>query len=149
MEFIEVKDHGSLRTFYKENGLEVSDEIESEDGAVFSIAAVTDGAVAAAATLSYRKGIFILDYIAVAARLRGTGLGSRLLDRINKRAKELNAKRVYITARRPGFFKANGFMEGQPEGVDMNEGCVGCPQYNTSCVSVPMFLELGEEYDQK
>ena len=60
--FENVKNHNSLIEFYRENGLEVSNDIETEDGAVVSLALTENGKVISAATLSYRFGVFILDY---------------------------------------------------------------------------------------
>lgn len=148
MNIFEIKDHNSLKKFYEQNCLEVSDDLKSDDGAIFSIGTNIDGTVVAAATLSLRKENFILDYVAVAPQHRKMGLGGEILETIIKKAVSLGAKNIYITARRPEFFRKHGFINGSPENLDMNEGCVGCPQYNTTCVSVPMVLNLGENYDQ-
>lgn len=148
MEIIEIKDHNQLKKFYAQNCLEVSDDLKSDDGAIFSIGTYVDGNVIAAATLSLRKENFILDYIAVLPKSRGLKLGRTLLREIIKKATELGAENIYITARKPEFFKRNGFKNGSPSNIDMNEGCIGCPQYNTSCVSIPMVLDLGDFYDE-
>ena len=148
MNIFEIKDHNSLRIFFAENGLEVSNDIERDDGAIFSVIAQENNATIAAATLSLRQGHYILDYIATTPDSRCLGLGSKLLETIVKKVKSLGAKSLYITARNPQFFKKHGFTKGQPKNLDMNEGCIGCPQYNTTCVSVPMVLNLGENYDQ-
>ena len=148
MDIFEIKNHNSLKKFYEQNCLEVSDDLKSDDGAIFSIGTNIDGTVVAAATLSHRKGNFILDYIAVAPQHRKMGFGSEILETIIKKSENLGAKNVYITARRPEFFRKHGFIDGSPKNLDMNEGCIGCPQYNTTCVSVPMVLKLGENYDE-
>lgn len=144
MRFFEVEEHTLLNPFYEKNGLEVSENIVTDDGAVLSVAAQSEGNTVAAGTLSKRHGVFILDYIAVEPCFRMHGLGGEILSEILRKAGCMGAEAVYITARRPSFFKKHGFKEGSPKGIDMNEGCIGCPQYNTTCVSVPMYLKLGE-----
>lgn len=142
MQFSETNKHNILYDFYLENGLEVSKNIESDDGAFYSVVALNSGVIAAAATLSFRKNIFILDYIAVGSNYRKIGLGKQAIDMVVKKAKELNAKAIFITAKEPAFFKKVGFIQGSPEGVDMNEDCLGCEKYGKECVSVPMKLIL-------
>lgn len=142
MEFSEIAEHNSLIGFYRQNGLEVSDDIAAEDGAVYSIAAEINGNTVAAATLSHRFGVYILDYIAVDESLRRTGAGTKAVLLIRQRAKALGADRLYITAKNPEFFKASGFREGSPDGVDMNADCIGCPQFEAHCVKLPMYLIL-------
>lgn len=134
--------HNSLISFYKLNGLEVSDDIALQDGAVFSIAEKYENRVLAAATLSQRSHVYILDYIAVDKSQRRKGIGSEALRLISEKARQLGADRLYITARNPGFFKSAGFKEGAPDGVDMNADCEGCPQLFNGCVKLPMYLIL-------
>lgn len=142
MNFSEFDDYKALREFYMNNDLEVSDDIVGQDGAVFSVAGDENGKILAAATLSQRHGIFILDYIAVASDLRGKGIGREIFRLIQQKSVLLNADRIYLTARNPGFFRTLGFMEGSPENVDMNADCKGCLQYGNICVSVPMYKEV-------
>jgi N-acetylglutamate synthase-like GNAT family acetyltransferase len=142
VQFNETNKHNILYDFYFGNGLEVSKNIESDDGAFYSVVALNNGVIAAAATLSFRKNIFILDYIAVDSNYRKAGLGKQAIDMIVKKAKELSAQAIFITAKEPAFFKKIGFIQGSPEGVDMNEDCLGCEKYGKECVSVPMKLIL-------
>lgn len=142
MDFTEVTRHQDLSAFYVQNGLETSEDIEADDGAVYSIAARSDGALLAAATLSFRDGAFILDYIAVAPQFRRAGMGAEAVNIIAAKARLLGARKLYITARNPAFFKALGFSEGEPDGIDMNAGCKGCHQYGNGCSPLPMFLIL-------
>lgn len=142
MNFFETHDHNGLCGFYRQNGLEVSDDILADDGAVFSIKCVVDGETASAATLSRRFSVFILDYVAVEPKFRKKGLGEKAVTAVTLKAKELGADRLYITAKSPGFFNKIGFSEGSPEGVDMNADCVGCPELNNGCRKLPMYIEL-------
>ena len=141
MGFVEAE-HNELAEFYRSNGLEVSDDIAVEDGAVYSIKYVQDGKLIAAATLSFRFNVFILDYIAVDPEFRGRNFGALTLTRILKKAKEMGADKLFITARNPSFFERFGFKEGSPQGVDMNFDCIGCPEYNNGCSKKPMYIDI-------
>ena len=140
MQFKTVSDHNSLSVFYRGNGLEVSQNIEAEDGAIYSIASVKHGRIVAASTLSYRKGVYILDYIAVDETLRRMGAGKTAVGIIAEKARELGADKIYISARNPAFFSSIGFINGSPKGIDMNADCAGCPQFGHGCEPVPMML---------
>lgn len=135
-------EHNELVGFYRDNGLEVSNDIATEDGAVYSIKLCQNGRVQAAATLSLRFGVYILDYIAVDPKFRGRNLGALALNRILEKAKEMGADKLFITARNPHFFEHFGFKEGSPEGVDMNADCIGCPEYNNGCFKKPMYIDI-------
>ncbi len=142
MNFIETDDHNGLISFYRENGLEVSSDLVRDDGAVFSIKCVENGKIISAATLSRRFEVFILDYVAVDPQYRKKGLGESAVAEILLKAGQLGAKKVYITSKNPMFFKKLGFLEGSPEGVDMNADCVGCPQFNNGCTKLPMYINI-------
>lgn len=142
MNFIETDDHNGLKSFYRENGLEVSDDLVRDDGAVFSIKYVENSQTISAATLSRRFEVYILDYVAVDPDHRKKGLGEMAVAKMLSKAKQLGAKKVYITSKSPVFFKKIGFLKGSPEGVDMNADCVGCPQFNNGCTKLPMYIKI-------
>ncbi len=142
MLLLETNDHNSLGEFYRENGLEVSDDIFADDCAVFSIKCVENGKTIAAATLSHRFCVYILDYVATDLNHRKKGLGEKAVALIRAKAKEFGADKLYITAKNPEFFKRIGFLEGSPEGVDMNADCIGCPEFNNGCRKLPMYIDL-------
>ncbi len=140
--FSETQDHNGLIPFYKDNGLEVSDDIVRDDGAVYSIKYIVDGTVVSAATLSHRFGVYILDYVAVDPRHRRKGFGETAVRTVTEKAKALGADKLYITARNPEFFGRLGFKEGSPQGVDMNADCIGCPQFGNGCTKLPMYIDI-------
>lgn len=142
MQFFETHDHNGLCEFYRQNGLEVSDNLRRDDGAVFSVAAVENGKLVVAATLSQRFCVYILDYIAVEPDFRKKGLGEKAVKAVKEKAKELGADKLYITAKNPKFFKKISFTEGSPEGVDMNADCIGCPEFDNGCRKLPMYIDL-------
>lgn len=142
MLFLETNDHNSLCEFYRENGLEVSDDIFADDGAFFSIKCVENGKTIAAATLSRRFGVYIIDYVATSPDHRKKGLGEKAVTVVKACAKQRGADKLYITAKNPAFFKKIGFQNGSPKGVDMNIDCIGCPEYNKGCQKLPMYIDL-------
>lgn len=130
--FEKIEDHGTLTAFYASCGLEVSDDI-NKDGAFFSVAETENGNFIAAATLSKRNGVFILDYIAVDPKHRKSGLGRQVFDIIKQHAESEGAEYLYITTKAPPFFEKLGFTYGEPENFDLNADCKGCPQLGNGC----------------
>ncbi|MBO5913160.1 MAG: GNAT family N-acetyltransferase [Clostridia bacterium] len=137
-----VDSHNSLIEFYRKNGLEVSDDLMKDDGAVFSVRVIENEKTIAAATLSQRLSVCILDYVAVEPEFRKKGLGEKTVTAVKLKAKELGADKLYITAKSPEFFKKIGFVNGSPIGIDMNADCIGCPEFNNGCKKQPMFIDL-------
>ena len=142
MEFKTTDNHNSLYNFYCENSLEVSRDISIEDNAIFSFKYEDESGVLAAATLSKRKDNFILDYVAVADALRGKGIGKKLVLEMLNNAKIMGAKEVFISAKNYNFFKALGFIEGEPKNLDLNNDCKGCPQFLNGCNPVKMKIDI-------
>lgn len=140
MEFLEIKKHNILTEFYTKNGLEVSKNIECDDGAIYSLVNNSEKTLAAA-TLSFRKGEFILDYIAVDTTCRNMGVGFLLLEKIINKAKSLGAKNVFLSAKEPLFFKKFGFLEGAPH-FDINADCIDCKKLHKECNPKPMVFKI-------
>ena len=136
-----ITDHKALTEFYIGNGLEVSLD-PATDGAFYSVAEISEGKPIAAATLSFRQGIFILDYIAVDPLFRGKNLGAKVFSLIKQKAIEKGATELYITTKVPLFFEKLGFVLGEPEGVDLNADCKDCPQLDITCHPKNMKLIL-------
>ena len=142
MEFLPIQKHNILSEFYITNGLEVSNDIEKDDGAIYSICLSINGKIAAAATLSYRKETFILDYIAVIVSERKNGIGKKAIGLIIEKARALGAEKIYISAKEPLFFSSVGFKNGAPPSYDINRDCKKCSKLGVSCNPVPMVLEI-------
>ncbi len=142
--FKEMPDHKVLTSFYAENGLEVSQSPEA-DGAFFSIAEFDGEKVIAAATISQRNGVFVLDYIAVDQKHRKKGLGEAAFDIIRKKAETVGATELYITTKVPLFFEKLGFTYGEPKDFSLNADCEGCPQLGTVCHPKNMVLNINKE----
>ena len=139
--FCRFDDEKALRGFYLENGLEVSDDFKS-DNAFFSLAETENGSITAAATLSKRRGVMILDYIAVKKDKRHGKKATDLLFEMLSECRKRGEKEVYITTKVPEFFSRFGFTPGNPDGIDLTDECKGCLQYKNGCKSQPMRLKL-------
>ena len=86
-----------------------------------------------ACTLAFREGEYIIDGIALAPASRGSGAGTALLAAAEDEVRARGGERVYLVARAPEFFRANGYgtiaRSDAPEFFE----CFGCDQYNRSC----------------
>lgn len=142
MNFKEEKNHNRLTSFYSQNGLEVDNNPEADNGAVFSIVYENSGTILAAATLSFRCDVYILDYIAVDKALRRKKVGSKALEIIIKKTRDLGGDTLYLSARNPMFFKAHGFVSGKPKTINLLSDCLNCEQYKTTCNPENLKLDL-------
>jgi N-acetylglutamate synthase-like GNAT family acetyltransferase len=68
------------------------------------------------------------------------GLGKSLLLRLVDEVRLRGGKSIYLVARAPGFFAANGFEVVPRENAPNFFECFGCPQYNQSCFPEVMRL---------
>ena len=96
------------------------------------------------ATLRKDGDIYSVDWLAVAERMRGKGLGEGLVAVISKEAEERGADRLWALARAPEFFEKIGFRR-----VVADDGigptlvnCQVCGQYQKSCFPAIMKKDL-------
>ena len=96
-----------------------------------------DGAAASniigACTLAFREGEYIIDGIALAPASRGSGAGTALLAAAEDEVRVRGGERVYLVARAPEFFRANGYETIARSDAPEFFECFGCDQYNRSC----------------
>ena len=131
---IPTDDHESLNGFYAENGLEISEDDPTDTSALKSWRLFDEnGVFAGAVTLAFRQGDYIIDGIALAQDHRGQMLGTGLLKTALVDARDRGAERVFLVARAPEFFRANGFVTVPREEAPEFFECAGCDQYNVSC----------------
>lgn len=145
-----TEDLYTLNKFFEENDLEIGDEDEPEKTDPVAAWNVVDTkGMAGGILLALCEGEYILDGIAVREDLRGTNLGKELLFKILKEAKNRGAKRIYLVARAPDFFRKYGFKKTNPAKVPPFFGCLGCPQYNKICFPEVMIKEglKNEDYN--
>lgn len=89
--------------------------------------------IVGACTLAFRQGEYIIDGIALAPKLRGTGGGTALLQTAEAEAAARGGARIYLVARAPEFFRTNGYVTVERGDAPEFFECFGCDQYNKSC----------------
>ena len=138
-----TEDYEKLVPFFIENELEFSDEDPVPTDRVKCWEIVDgDGKLIGGFVLAKREGEFIVDGIAIDPEYRKFKLGKALLEKGIEEALKRGAKRIYLVARAPGFFRKYGFVTiSREESPDFFE-CLTCPQYNVSCFPEVMKLAL-------
>ena len=135
-------DHEQLNRFYEDNGLEISEEDPVGTDALKSWLLYVEDAFAGACTLAYRQGDYIIDGIAVDERFRGGMYGTKLLEEAIQEVKERGGRVLYLVARAPEFFRANGFLTVNREDAPEFFECAGCDQYGKTCFPEVMRLDI-------
>lgn len=138
-----TEDYEKLVPFFIENELEFSEE-EPVPTDLVKCWEIIDGndKLIGGFVLAKREGEFIVDGIAIDHAYRKYGLGSVLLDNGIEEALKRGAKRIYLVARAPGFFKTHGFETVAREDAPDFFECLTCPQYGVSCHPEVMKLQL-------
>ena len=106
------------RVFLGEQQVDAKDEFDEHEATATQVVALDDSGVVATCRLrEYGEGgrDMKLERMAVVRRLRGSGVGSRLLDGAEEVGRERGARRMVIHAQTQaqGFYAANGY---EPEG---------------------------------
>lgn len=138
-----TEDYDKLVPFFIENQLEFSEEDPVPTDLV-KCWEITDGEgkLIGGFVLAKREGEFIIDGIAIDPSYRKHKLGKNLLERGIEEALKRGAKRIYLVARAPEFFRKHGFVTLPREEAPNFFECLTCPQYNISCHPEVMKLEL-------
>lgn len=89
----------------------------------------------ACAALKVKDGRYSIECLAVEEALRGKGLGSELIERLEADARQMGAAVLWALARRPAFFQAIGFsiMDHMSPGAPDISECLECKQFQVSC----------------
>ncbi len=133
MNIIEYFDHNKLIPFYSERGIEELTDYPNKP--IFSYVIKEAEKLIGAATCSKADGIYILEAIAISEEYTGKKIGSKLLQQVFERLRQIGAEYVIINAKNTAFFEKNGF-----EVVDRSvappseyQYCNGCEDYNVTC----------------
>lgn len=138
-----TSDYDSLVPMFIENRLEFGmDEPVPTDLVRCWKAVDGDGNLQGGAVLAMRQGEYICDGIAVNPQFRKSGAGSELLDKMKDEIKGRGGSRLFLVARAPGFFRANGFYDVPKDEAPMFFECFECPQYGTECHPEVMRLDI-------
>lgn len=133
-----------LVQFFVENELEFDgdEEVDTDIVRCFEIVHGVEEHLVGAVVLAKREGRYIIDGIAVDAPYRKLKVGNILLQKVIDTVKELGGDSLYLVARAPGFFRANGFTAIDPETAPNFFECKYCPQYQKNCHPEVMKLEI-------
>lgn len=132
----ETEEYEKLVPFFIKNELEFTEEdAEEVPTDLVKCWQITDGdgRLVGAFVLARREGEFICDGIAINEELRGTGLGSRLLELGIEETVKQGGNRMFLVARAPEFFRKNGFVTVPRQEAPNFFECLTCPQYGVSC----------------
>lgn len=140
----ETDDYQSLIEFFVNNGLEfsVDDEVPTDLVKLWKVTDQKDRNLVGGCVLAQREGRFICDGIATDPKIRGLGVGERLLHTMLDEARKLGADSLYLVARAPGFFAKYGFLAIPRENAPTFFECFSCSQYGVSCHPEVMRLTL-------
>lgn len=148
-----TEDYEKLVPFFMANGLEFSDEDPVPTDLV-KCWQIVKGEMDESAdpdageelvggfVLAKREGEFIIDGIAIAPEYRQCRLGKALLDRGIEEALKQGARRIYLVARAPEFFRKQGFVTVPREEAPEFFECLTCPQYGTECHPEVMLFQM-------
>jgi predicted GNAT family N-acyltransferase len=100
-----------LRVFCDEQGVSRADELDEHDESATHVVALDESGVVATCRLRWMDADLKLERMAVEDRLRGSGVGSRLLAGAEQIAHEAGASQMVLNAqtRARGFYAANGY----------------------------------------
>ncbi len=141
----ETEDYEKLVPFFIKNELEFTEEdAEEVPTDLVKCWQVTDeaGRLVGAFVLALREGEYICDGIAIEEDLRGTGLGSLLLNKGLEETSSRGGERMFLVARAPEFFRRNGFVTVPREEAPNFFECLTCPQYGVSCHPEVMRIDI-------
>lgn len=140
----ETQDYEKLVRFFVANQLEFDgdEEVDTDIVKCFEVVHGAEEALVGAAVLAKREGRFIIDGIAVDPLYRKMKAGNVLLKKVIGCVKDLGGDALFLVARAPGFFRANGFTAIEPENAPNFFECKYCDQYQVSCHPEVMKLEI-------
>ena len=128
-----TQDLDAVRTLCVQAGLDMQDG--PLEGVVVAYGTYIGDRLIGCATLQFADGSHFLEYVAVDASFRNTGIGAMLVAKIEEEARSRGMSELWAKARSPGFYERIGFRiisddEPRPKSLDT---CKGCPQFRKSC----------------
>jgi len=129
--FRETYDYEAMRRLALASGLEEG----SFDGYVASFGFYRGPELVACAALRIRGEQYTVECLVVEHELRGRGVGTTLVRRVEEEARIRGGKKLWAVARAPEFFEKMGFIRrsGDEPGGPSIEGCKNCRQYLRMC----------------
>jgi GNAT superfamily N-acetyltransferase len=102
--------------------------------------------LAGSIVLERLRNLETVNWLAVGKRYRRRGLASRLYTVLEREARARGMKRLWVTARTPAFFAAQGFRA-VPPGAEWDTllgECPQCGQYGRGCTPQALFKDLDD-----
>ena len=122
----------------------LDDSVRDEEVVHVAWGARRDGRLVGAVVLAGLGPLTTVNWLAVAAEERRRGVASRLYAALEQEARRRGVRRLYATARTPGFFFAHGFREvpaGRERDLLLGE-CPQCEQYGRGCAPRAVVKDL-------
>jgi len=131
LELRKTTDYAAMVELARRSGLEAS----ALTGIVVAYGFYRERQLVACAALKVKDGRFSIECLSVDEELRGKGLGSELVQRLEVDARNMGANLLWALARRPAFFQAVGYsiMDRKTPGAPDISECLQCRQFQTSC----------------
>jgi N-acetylglutamate synthase-like GNAT family acetyltransferase len=87
---------------------------------------------------------YAVEWLAVSEPMRGKGIGSMLVGKVEAEARMRGASRLWALARAPRFFEGLGFRVATSDesGGPTMSNCLLCSQYQRSCFPAVVVKEL-------
>jgi GNAT superfamily N-acetyltransferase len=140
-----LEDLAAMRRLGVACGLE--DEGRGDEGILAAWGAFDGGRLIGVICLEHQLGLDTPNWMAVDDAYRGRGVASALYAELEREARRRGIRRLWVTARAPGFFLAQGFRlvaAGAERDVLLGE-CPQCPQYGRECTPEALCKPLPED----
>jgi len=139
-----LDDLAAMRRLGVACGLE--DDGRDDEGAVAAWGAYDGERLVGAVALERRDGLDMPNWLAVDARYRLRGLAAALYAALEREARARGVRRLWVTARAPAFFLAQGYEPARPgaESDALLGSCLDCPQYRQGCEPQALTKRLEE-----
>ena len=140
-----TEDVTTVKRLAVEAGLDASER--EDDATLAAWLAVDDetGEPVGGITLERSRGMDTVNWMSVVERWRRRGIAARLIRTLETEARRRGIRRLFLTARIPGFYLDQGYVEVTDparEALLLGE-CPQCPQYRVTCTPVAFVKELG------
>lgn len=141
---VPTMDYESMVGLFVKSGLEIDPNEPAPDGLVtcFEMLEEETGERIGASGLCVENGEYVLRCVAVEEKHRGKCCGKALVTRVLEEAKAHDAKRIYLTAKVPGFYKKMGFHVIDREEAPIHSHCITCARFHNGCDSEIMMMEF-------
>lgn len=138
----ESRRYSEIIQFFIENELEFSEDQKQNTDTVIKYWEAVDGEkLVGACLLGMREEEYVLEGIATHPNFRKKRIGERLLSEVLTHLNTLEAKKIFLCARTPGFFRTQGFSTVNRATAPQFE-CKDCNQFGIKCFPEIMVKNL-------